>query len=232
MTAVDCFAADELRSAFDTRGYAICKALLTPSDCRTLRDWYDDAARFRARVDMAKYQFGRGEYQYFANPLPDRVTALRNSAYPALARIANEWQQAMKSEKRFPTEHRAYLEQCHAAGQERPTPLMLRYGPGDFNRLHQDLYGDEVFPLQLAVLLSVPGSDFSGGEFVLTEQRPRTQSRVEVVPLLQGDAVIFPVNERPVRGARGYYRVRVRHGVSVVGQGERFALGIIFHDAR
>ena len=192
---------------------------------------YDDPARFRSRVVMARHGFGRGEYQYFADPLPPLVARLRTTLYPPLAAIANRWAATLGETTRFPDDHAAFLTRCHAAGQTRPTPLLLRYGPGDYNCLHQDLYGAEVFPLQVAVLLSEPGEDFSGGEFVLTEQRPRMQSRVEVANLGRGDAVIFPVHHRPVRGTRGVYRVTMRHGVSRVRGGSRHTLGVIFHDA-
>jgi hypothetical protein len=181
---------------------------------------------------MARHGFGRGEYQYFAYPLPPLVERLRTSLYPPLAEIANRWNEAMGVEIRYPGEHAAYLTRCHRAGQTKPTPLLLQYGPGDYNCLHQDVYGDHVFPLQVAFLLSDPGSDFNGGEFVLTEQRPRMQSRVEVVPLRQGEGVIFPVRHRPVKGARGFYRVNMRHGVSRLRSGRRQTLGIIFHDAK
>jgi hypothetical protein len=180
---------------------------------------------------MERYGFGRGEYRYYAYPLPDGLAALRTALYPPLARIANRWQAALGLPERYPDAHADYLARCHAAGQLRPTPLLLQYGPGDYNCLHQDLYGDFVFPLQVAVLLSRPGLDFAGGEFVLTEQRPRMQSRVEVVPLGQGDAVVFPVHTRPVNGTRGIYRVNMRHGVSRIRSGRRHTLGIIFHDA-
>jgi hypothetical protein len=180
---------------------------------------------------MARHGFGRGEYKYFAYPLPARIAALRTALYPPLAAIANRWNAAMGIAVAFPDEHRVFLERCHAAGQTKPTPLLLQYGPGDYNCLHQDLYGEHVFPLQVAILLSTPGTDFSGGEFVLTEQRPRMQSRAEVVPLRQGEAVIFPVHHRPVQGTRGIYRVTMRHGVSRLRSGQRHTVGIIFHDA-
>ena len=181
---------------------------------------------------MSRHGFGRGEYRYFAYPLPRLIAALRSRLYPPLAAIANRWNEALRVETRYPAEHAAWLERCHRAGQTRPTPLMLRYGEGDYNRLHQDLYGEHVFPIQATILLSVPGRDFEGGEFVLTEQRPRMQSRAEVVPLGQGDAVLFPVHHRPVRGTRGFHRANLRHGVSRLRSGHRHALGIIFHDAR
>ncbi len=215
----------------DEGGYATTGPLLDADACADLRAAYADDARFRSHIHMVRHGFGRGEYKYFAYPLPGPVAALRTAAYPHLVAIANRWQTAMGSALRFPDDHADFLARCHAAGQRRPTPLLLRYGSGDYNCLHQDLYGEHVFPLQLAVLLSTPGTDFTGGEFVLTEQRPRMQSRPEVVPLSQGEAVIFAVNERPVQGARGVYRVRMRHGVSRLRSGERYTLGVIFHDA-
>jgi uncharacterized protein len=192
---------------------------------------YEDDKLFRNRVIMARHGYGQGEYRYFAYPLPDLVQKLRTAIYPDLARIANGWAQALGKDATYPPAHAEYLAECHAAGQTRPTPLLLRYGTGDFNCLHQDLYGAMMFPLQLAVLLSRPGEDFAGGEFVLVEQRPRQQSRAEVVPLRQGDAVVFAVNSRPVQGTRGSYRVNLRHGVSKLRAGHRHTLGIIFHDA-
>lgn len=214
------------------RGNAVIEQLLTPEECRALIALYSDNVAFRSRIVMERFNFGRGEYQYFAYPLPDIVAGLRQAFYPRLVPIANQWNESMRFDTRYPDNHPAFIERCHAAGQQRPTPLMLKYGTEDYNCLHQDLYGEHVFPLQVAVLLSQPGSDFSGGEFVLTEQRPRMQSRPEVVPLRQGDAVTFPVNERPVQGTRGPYRVKLRHGVSRVRSGERYTLGVIFHDAR
>ena len=215
----------------DAHGCAVLPALLDPDQCAQYAAAYADDGRFRSRVVMERHGFGRGEYKYFAYPLPDPLARLREALYPPLAGIANRWQAALGLEERYPRRHADYLERCHAAGQVRPTPLLLQYGPGDYNCLHQDLYGEHVFPLQVAVLLSRPGVDFTGGEFVLTEQRPRMQSRAEVVPLGQGDAVVFPVHTRPVNGTRGIYRVNMRHGVSRVRSGHRHTLGIIFHDA-
>ncbi len=192
---------------------------------------YPDEAPFRSRIVMARHGFGRGEYKYFAYPLPDLIIAVRTDIYPHLSRVANRWNEAMGLDARYPADHAAFLDRCHEAGQTRPTPLLLQYGPGDFNCLHQDLYGAHVFPLQVAILLSEPDEDFTGGEFVLTEQRPRMQSRVAVVPLRRGDAVVFAVHHRPVRGTKGAYRVNLRHGVSVVRTGRRHTLGVIFHDA-
>ncbi|HEX8601281.1 MAG TPA: 2OG-Fe(II) oxygenase [Pseudoduganella sp.] len=215
----------------DAFGCARVPGLLAPGDCALLAAAYDDAALFRSRIVMARHGFGRGEYQYFRYPLPDLVQALRTALYEPLAAIANRWHAALGVDDRYPPQHADYLARCHAAGQARPTPLLLRYGEGDYNCLHQDLYGEHVFPLQAAFLLSRPGADSTGGEFVLTEQRPRMQSRAEVVPLSQGDAVVFAVRERPVQGARGTYRVNMRHGVSRLRSGRRHMLGIIFHDA-
>jgi hypothetical protein len=215
----------------DADGAAVIEKLLAPEGCRELIGLYAEDDRFRSRVVMARHGFGRGEYKYFDHPLPRSVADLRKALYPPLARIANRWNEALRLDARYPSTHAEYLDRCHAAGQCKPTPLLLSYGEGDYNCLHQDLYGEHVFPLQLTVLLSQPGKDFEGGEFVLTEQRPRMQSRVEVVPLRQGDAVIFPVHHRPVQGARGVYRVNLRHGVSRVHSGKRHTLGIIFHDA-
>ncbi|MCX8474154.1 MAG: 2OG-Fe(II) oxygenase [Sphingomonas sp.] len=217
--------------ALDTQGWAVLPGLLDPAACGEVAALYDDPRRFRSQVIMARHGFGRGEYRYFAYPLPGPVQALRTRLYPPLAAIANRWHARMGIERRFPAAHADWLAQCHAAGQVRPTPLLLRYGPGDYNCLHQDLYGAHVFPLQVAVLLSAPGRDFTGGEFVLTEQRPRMQSRAAVVPLAQGDAVAFAVSQRPVKGSRGDYRVTMRHGVSAIRSGSRHTLGIIFHDA-
>jgi hypothetical protein len=213
-------------------GCAVLKDLLTSGECESLAALYDDEAKFRSKVVMARHGFGRGEYKYFSYPLPAPIAALRTTLYPPLAKIANDWMASLKSAVRYPPSHAAFLKRCHAAGQKRSTPLLLRYGEGDYNCLHQDLYGAHVFPLQVAFLLSRPGEDFEGGEFVLTEQRPRMQSRVEVVPLRQGDGVIFAVNERPVQGSKGIYRVKMRHGISRLRKGRRHTLGIIFHDAQ
>jgi uncharacterized protein len=215
----------------DSRGCAVLPHLLTPAACRELAGLYVDEHRFRSRVVMSRHGFGRGEYKYFAYPLPPLVAGLRAALYPNLAPVANEWSRRLGGKRRFPETLETFLEGCHAAGQVKPTPLLLQYGPDDYNCLHQDLYGEWVFPLQLTVLLSQPESDFTGGEFVLTEQRPRMQSRAEVVPLEQGDAVVFAVHHRPMHGTRGDYRVNLRHGVSRVRSGRRHTLGIIFHDA-
>jgi hypothetical protein len=223
---------DALAASLDEHGYAVVERLLAPAECASLAGLYDDDARFRSRVVMARHGFGRGEYKYFARPLPEPVAELRAAFYPPLAAVANRWNERLGAAERFPPRHDAYLETCHRAGQTKPTPLLLRYGAGDYNCLHQDLYGEHVFPLQVAILLAAPGRDFAGGEFVLAEQRPRMQSRAEVVPLGQGDGVIFAVSERPVQGTRGAYRVKLRHGVSRVRAGSRHTLGIIFHDAK
>ena len=215
----------------DQQGCAILPRLLATDECDSLAAGYDNDAIYRSRVVMARHGFGRGEYRYYTYPLPALVQDLRDAVYARLAPVANRWHELLREPSRFPLEHGDYLANCHRAGQRRPTPLILRYGAGDYNCLHQDLYGTAVFPLQLAILLSQPERDFSGGEFVLTEQRPRMQSRAEVVPLQQGDAVVFAVNDRPVRGTRGAYRVKMRHGVSRVRSGLRHTLGIIFHDA-
>lgn len=217
--------------SLDERGYATTPPVLTADECRALVSLYADEGAFRSRVLMARHGFGQGEYKYLRYPLPTTVDALRHAVYPALAPIANRWGKAGGEEPRYPTTLDAYLNACHAAGQERPTPLILKYGPSDYNCLHQDLYGEQVFPLQMTVLLSAP-ADFTGGEFVLVEQRPRRQSKAEVVALGQGEAVIFAVHHRPVQGARGFYRVNQRHGVSRLRSGERYTLGVIFHDAR
>jgi hypothetical protein len=215
----------------DRDGWTVLPGLLSAQACDAVCGLYDDDAAFRSRVVMARHGFGQGEYKYFAYPLPAPVEALRTALYPPLAPIANGWADRMGLAARFPAGHAEFVRRCHAAGQARPTPLLLRYGPGDYNCLHQDLYGEHVFPLQVAVLLDRPGQDFEGGEFVITEQRPRMQSRAMVVPLARGDGVLFAVNDRPVRGARGDYRVKLRHGVSRVHSGRRHVLGVIFHDA-
>jgi hypothetical protein len=221
-----------IASDLDAQGSAVIERLLSRDESAAVASFYPQDARFRSKVVMARHGFGRGEYKYFAYPLPEPIAGLRASLYPHLAEIANRWNAAMRIDVRYPGDHAAFLQRCHAAGQTRPTPLLLQYEPGDFNCLHQDLYGEHAFPLQAAILLSEPGRDFSGGELVLTEQRPRLQSRAEVVPLRQGDAVLFAVSHRPVQGSRGAYRVTMRHGVSRLRSGRRHTLGIIFHDAR
>lgn len=231
MSRLDAFDWPAVESALDEEGQAVLQGLLTPRECEAVAGWYGDGERFRSRVVMARHGFGRGEYQYFAYPLPSLLAALRPALYPRLQPIANRWHAAMGLPTSFPADHAEFLARCHAAGQVRPTPLLLQYDEGDYNCLHQDLYGDHVFPLQVAVLLSAPGRDFTGGEFVMTEQRPRMQSRPMVVPLGQGDAVVMAVNQRPVQGTRGTYRVQLRHGVSRVRSGRRHTLGVIFHDA-
>jgi hypothetical protein len=221
-----------ISARLDASGCATTGALFAPAECAALAQTYDSDAAFRSRIVMARHGFGRGEYKYFGYPLPALVAELRAALYPRLAEIANRWNEAMDTDTRYPNDHAEYLERCHRAGQTKPTPLLLRYGEGDYNCLHQDLYGELVFPLQVTVLLARPEADFTGGEFVLTEQRPRMQSRAEVVQLAHGEAVIFPVHHRPVRGTRGTYRVNMRHGVSRVHSGHRHTLGIIFHDAK
>ncbi|WEJ70202.1 2OG-Fe(II) oxygenase [Pseudomonas sp. PSE14] len=220
-----------LAARLDASGQALIPGLLGAAQCEALRALYAQDKPFRSRVVMARHNFGLGEYRYFAYPLPALVQALREAFYPPLRSIANTWHERMDTGISYPGAHADFLAQCHAAGQLRPTPLLLRYRAGDYNCLHQDLYGELAFPLQVAILLSRPGEEFEGGEFVLTEQRPRMQSRVEVVPLRQGDAVVFAVAQRPVRGVRGYHRVNLRHGVSRLHSGERYTLGVIFHDA-
>jgi uncharacterized protein len=221
-----------IAQALDEAGNARVAAVLTAAECRLIERWYAQDDRFRSRVVMARHGFGRGEYKYFAYPLPQLIAALRAACYPQLAPIANRWNERLGVATRYPPALSRFLQSCHAAGQTRPTPLLLQYGAGDYNCLHQDLYGEWVFPLQMTILLSQPGEDFTGGEFVLTEQRPRMQSRAEVVPLGRGDAVIFAVHHRPVSGTRGDYRVNLRHGVSRIRTGQRRSLGIIFHDAK
>ncbi len=221
-----------LAGELDGFGCAVLPQLLTPEECSSVASLYADESHFRSHIIMARHGFGRGEYRYFKYPLPDLIGGIRTALYPRLAGVANVWNERMGLDQRFPGEHAAFLKQCHDAGQTRPTPLLLQYVAGDFNCLHQDLYGDLAFPIQVAILLSEPGRDFTGGEFALTEQRPRMQSRVEVVPLRQGDAVAFAVHNRPVQGTKGNYRVNLRHGVSRVRSGMRHTVGIIFHDAR
>lgn len=223
---------NQVGADLDAQGCAILPNLLSADECETLAALYDDDAKFRSRIVMGRHGFGRGEYKYFAYPLPEPIASLRPMLYPPLSRVANLWNEAMGIATRYPDDHAAFLKRCHDAGQTRPTPLLLRYEAGDYNCLHQDLYGEHVFPLQVAILLSQPGDDFTGGEFVLTEQRPRMQSRAEVVPLRQGDAVAFAVHHRPVQGTRGVYRVNLRHGVSRLRSGRRHTVGVIFHDAK
>ena len=231
-TSVESFNWDAIHAELDAYGAAVIGPLLSPEQCKTLSNEYDNEDLYRSRVVMARQGFGRGEYKYFAYPLPSVIAELRKSLYPYLMKIANGWNEAMGIDVRYPAEQEAFKARCHAAGQTKPTPLILKYGAGDYNCLHQDIYGEHVFPLQVAVLLSKPGQEFTGGEFTLSEQRPRMQSRVEVVPLGQGTGVIFPVHHRPVKGTRGTYRVKMRHGVSRVRSGQRFTMGVIFHDAQ
>jgi hypothetical protein len=216
----------------DAHGWAMFRALLSARECDAIAGLYDDDSRFRSHVVMARHGFGRGEYKYFKYPLPDTIAGLRLALYPRLVPIANRWNDSMGIDVRYPDAHADFIARCHAAGQTRPTPLLLQYGEGDFNALHQDLYGEHAFPLQVAVLLSEPQQDFTGGEFVLIEQRPRMQSRAEVVPLRRGDGVVFAVHNRPVQGTRGTYRVNLRHGVSRLRSGHRHTVGVIFHDAK
>jgi uncharacterized protein len=221
----------DIAADLNAQGSAITPPLLDADTCASLQAMYDSDQLFRSTIIMARHGFGRGEYRYFANPLPELIQNLRTQLYACLAPIANAWEQRLGRSPRYPATHAEFLAQCHAAGQVKPTPLLLKYGPGDYNCLHQDLYGEHVFPLQAAFLLSRPNEDFTGGEFVLTEQRPRMQSRVEVAPLAQGQAIIFAVNERPVQGTRGVYRVKMRHGVSRIRSGQRLTVGVILHDA-
>jgi hypothetical protein len=222
---------DRASEELDAAGNAILEGLLSPEECRSLAGLYPADDIFRSRIVMARHGFGRGEYKYFSYPLPEIVAGLRTALYPRLAPIANRWNEALGLDVRYPAAHAEFIARCHEAGQRKPTPLLLQYQAGDFNCLHQDVYGEHVFPLQVAILLSQPGRDFTGGEFVMTEQRPRMQSRAEVVPLRQGDAVVFTVRNRPVQGIRGVYRVNLRHGVSRIRSGHRHTVGIIFHDA-
>lgn len=223
---------DRIAKELRDNGYAQTGPLLSQEQCHEFAQGYGQPAQFRSRVVMARHGFGRGEYQYYGYPLPPLIQELRDALYPRLASIANEWNHALGNPGTYPPEHHQFQQLCHQAGQTRPTPLLLKYQQGDYNCLHQDLYGELVFPIQVAFLLSEPGRDFTGGEFVLTEQRPRMQSRVSVVPLHQGEAVLFAVNHRPQRGTRGIYRVGMRHGVSPIRSGQRFTLGVIFHDAQ
>jgi hypothetical protein len=231
-TRVDSIDWAQAERDLDAQGCAVLNNLLTPDECRSTAALYPDDAMFRSRIVMGRHGFGRGEYKYFSYPLPDLIAQLRPALYARLKGIANRWNEAMGIDISYPDRHEAFLKRCHDAGQTRPTPLLLQYEAGDFNCLHQDLYGEHVFPLQVAILLSEPGRDFDGGEFVLTEQRPRMQSRAEVVALRQGDAVAFAVHHRPVQGTRGTYRVNLRHGVSRLGAGRRHTVGVIFHDAK
>jgi uncharacterized protein len=231
-TRVDAIDWAQTIADLDAQGCAVLKSLLSPDECRAIAALYPDDTHFRSRVVMGSHGFGRGEYKYFSYPLPSLIDALRPVFYAKLCGLANRWNEAMGIDIRYPEAHRAFLKRCLDAGQIKPTPLLLQYGVGDYNCLHQDLYGEHVFPLQVAILLSEPGRDFTGGEFVLTEQRPRMQSRPEVVPLGQGDAVAFAVHHRPVHGTRGVYRVNLRHGVSRIRSGHRHTVGVIFHDAK
>jgi uncharacterized protein len=229
---IDQFDWDRVSRDLDAQGSAILEHVFPADLCEDLAALYPDDNLFRSRVVMARHGFGRGEYKYFAYPLPEIIADLRTALYPKLVPVANRWNAAMAIDARYPGKHADFLKRCHDAGQEKPTPLLLQYSEGDYNCLHQDLYGEHVFPIQVAILLSEPGNDFTGGEFVLTEQRPRMQSRPEVVPLHQGDAVAFAVHHRPVHGTRGFYRVNLRHGVSRLRSGNRYTLGIILHDAK
>jgi hypothetical protein len=231
-TRVDALDWSQIENDLDARGCAVLRQLLNSDECRELAAFYPDDAHFRSRIVMGRHGFGRGEYKYFSYPLPDLIAQLRPALYTKLCGIANRWNEAMGIGVRYPERHEAFLKRCHDAGQSRPTPLLLQYEADDYNCLHQDLYGEHVFPLQVATLLSEPGRDFEGGEFVLIEQRPRMQSRAEVVALTQGDAVAFAVHHRPVQGTRGSYRVNLRHGVSRLRAGRRHTVGIIFHDAK
>ena len=231
-TRVDTVDWAQVANDLDAQGCAVLRELLHPDECRAIAALYPDDSKFRSRIVMGRHGFGRGEYKYFAYPLPDPIAALRPALYAHLSPVANRWNEAMGIDIRYPESHDAFLKRCHGAGQTRPTPLLLQYEAGDYNCLHQDLYGEHVFPIQVAILLSEPGRDFEGGEFVLTEQRPRMQSRAEVVSLRQGDAVAFAVHHRPVQGTRGTYRVNLRHGVSRLRSGRRHTVGVIFHDAK
>jgi hypothetical protein len=223
---------DQVSHDLDAEGSAIIKGILSPDECDEIRALYQERKLFRSEVIMERHGFGRGEYRYFKYPLPDLISTLRTALYPHLVPIANRWNNAMAIDIRFPSTHAEYIRRCHQAGQKKPTPLILKYEKDDYNCLHQDLYGEHVFPLQVAILLSEPDRDFTGGEFVMTEQRPRMQSRPIVVPLRKGDGVVFAVNHRPVQGKKSIYRVNLRHGVSRLRSGSRHTLGIIFHDAQ
>jgi hypothetical protein len=223
---------NEVSGALDAEGNAVIKSILSPNECDAVRGLYQEEKIFRSQVVMERHGFGRGEYRYFSYPLPELVTTMRTSLYPRLVPIANRWNEAMGINVRCPATHADYIQRCHRAGQNKPTPLILKYGPDDYNCLHQDLYGEHIFPLQIAVLLSEPNRDFTGGEFVMTEQRPRMQSRPIVVPLQKGDGVVFAVHHRPVQGKKSVYRVKLRHGVSRLRSGSRYTLGIIFHDGK
>jgi hypothetical protein len=228
---VDAIDWPQVSAELDAQGWAILPGLLTHKEADAIASLYGQEGGFRSRVVMARHGFGRGEYKYFSYPLPGLIQALRMSAYPHLAPIANHWQERMGKDVHFPSDHAAFLDRCHRAGQVRPTPLLLEYGPDDYNCLHRDLYGEHVFTVQIAILLDQPGEDFTGGEFVMTEQRPRMQTRAMVVPLSKGDAVVFAVASRPVKGVRGDYLVKLYHGVSKINTGKRHTLGVIFHDA-
>lgn len=223
---------NEIHQDLDAEGSAVIKSILSREECDAVRSLYENEKIFRSHIVMERHGFGRGEYRYFSYPLPDLITGLRTSLYPHLVPIANRWNEAMGIDVRYPATHAEYIQRCHQAGQNKPTPLILKYGTDDYNCLHQDLYGEHIFPLQFAVLLSEPGEDFTGGEFVMTEQRPRMQSRPVVVPLRKGDGVVFAVHHRPVQGRKSVYRVNLRHGVSRLRSGYRYTLGIIFHDAK
>jgi hypothetical protein len=231
ITRVDELDWNQVSKDLDEQGSALLRGVLSAEECKAIASLYREEPIFRSCVVMGRHGFGRGEYKYFSYPLPPIIQGLRTALYPHLCSVANRWNEAMKIEVRYPESHADFVRRCHDAGQKRPTPLLLQYGPGDYNCLHQDLYGEHVFPIQVAILLSEPQRDFTGGEFVLTEQRPRMQSRPEVVPLRQGDAVAFAVHHRPVQGTRGTYRVNLRHGVSRLHSGQRHTVGIIFHDA-
>lgn len=232
MIRVEAVSWEQVSGDLDTEGFAIIRGVLSTDECNEIRDLYEKRSIFRSNIVMERHGFGRGEYRYFSYPLPGLVSTLRTSVYPHLVPTANRWNEAMGINVRYPAAHADFIDRCHRAGQDKPTPLLLKYGPDDYNCLHQDLYGEHVFPLQLAILLSEPDKDFTGGEFVLTEQRPRMQSRPMVVPLVKGDGVVFAVRNRPVQGKKSVYRVNLRHGVSRLRSGSRHTLGIIFHDAQ